>query len=658
MDIVQFKSQTKGVDGKSNAEVISYFEEMYTYKGIKPKVRIDDDMVVISIDTNRLERIDKDVAKAMQLCNLQKFAEAIKLFSHVVDICPAYADAWRAMAQAKMMLGNYDEALKDNENALRHDPTNLWALILMGNIYSHKQEYTKALNYYEKVVEYHPDNALALNNIGATYLKLGRWDDGIRVFSKSLQADSSYLNTYYGICLCHMNKNDLRLAFEMAQDGMKYGKVRPENANTFSELQKLMLDVSKAIVETEDFHNELEKEKNILEKEGGRPIKFTKNESLEVYAQMRYAPARRLDYHEVVYNPNKGKLLAHLFMHELMHLEMNIAAAKRGENCFVVTKDNQIDAFRKRYAKSLSELQKQIGETNANAIFDKLMHGVLLQIMNCGLDMLVEKKIYDEHAVLRPMQVVSIYNMITEYAQSVKAVEKDSRFPKEIVAANKIMNIATAMQFKDLYNIDLVPLFNPTPIEKAKAKQIFTEYELYQSEGYNPGDEYDFVSTIAGIFDYEDYFDFIPEHDAKPEDFYRSLQDKINQQLKDHPVAKDSVVVNEINKDFRAEHSGNEAETMMMTMYMLDAMNYFDTLPLSEVHKIAMEIAVVGMGGINPNNKGYKVKSIPGKEFGGYQFLAYYYVSFARAIPHLLPSLQLPFEDAYNAALQLHNAKK
>ena len=70
-----------------------------------------------------------------------------------------------------------------------------------------------------------------------------------------------------------------------------------------------------------------------------------------------------------------------------------------------------------------------------------------------------------------------------------------------------------------------------------------------------------------------------------------------------------------------------------------------------------MDIAVVGMGGINPNNKGYKVKSIPNKEFGGYELLAYYYVSFARAIPHLLEKIGLPFADAYQSALQLYNAK-
>ena len=54
----------------------------------------------------------------------------------------------------------------------------------------------------------------------------------------------------------------------------------------------------------------------------------------------------------------------------------------------------------------------------------------------------------------------------------------------------------------------------------------------------------------------------------------------------------------------------------------------------------------------------YKIPSLPNREFGGYEFLAWYYVSWARAIPEKLSSLGLPFHDAYESALQLYNKKK
>ncbi len=602
--------------------------------------------------------IDRDINQAMKLCQQQKYQEAIKLFERIVLDDSTVADAWRGMAQAKMMIGRLDDAIKDNERALECDESNLWALILMGNLYARKQENEKALTYYEKVVELHPKDVIAINNIGGTYLKMNRFDEGIRVLAKALEVDSTYLNTYYGIAYCYLQKGDVKLAFEYAQDGLKYGKVRPENAEIYPSLQKMLLDCAKYLTQNGNYENELQEERAKLEKEGRLPIRFTKDGDLNVYAQMRYAKVRNRDYHEIVYNPAKGKMLSHLFMHELMHLEMNIAAANRGENCFVVTKDEQFNDLKGKYAKYIEKMREQIGSENADKLFDQLIKGILLQVMNCGLDMLVEKKIYDEHTTLRPVQVFSLYSMLTEYIQSVKEAEQSGNFPKDIVAANKIMNIATAMHFKDLYNIDLVPKFKATPNELKTAQHIYDEYLFYAEKGYKAGEEYDFVYTIAGLFDLEDYLEFVPEEEAKEEDYYKRLQSDIDKQIKEHPVVKDSLVVNEINRDFRDEHSNNPEETMMMSMYMLGAMNYFDSMLLEDVRKIAMDIAVVGMGGINPNKKGYRVKTIPDKEFGGYELLAYYYVSFARAIPDLLPKLGLPFAEAYEAALQLYNAKK
>ena len=74
-----------------------------------------------------------------------------------------------------------------------------------------------------------------------------------------------------------------------------------------------------------------------------------------------------------------------------------------------------------------------------------------------------------------------------------------------------------------------------------------------------------------------------------------------------------------------------------------------------EVQTIAFEIATVGMAGINPKGT-YSIKSIPDKEFGGYQFLAWYYVSIARVMPKMLSKLGLPYDKAYEKALGLYNS--
>ena len=59
------------------------------------------------------------------------------------------------------------------------------------------------------------------------------------------------------------------------------------------------------------------------------------------------------------------------------------------------------------------------------------------------------------------------------------------------------------------------------------------------------------------------------------------------------------------NADFALRHQdgADPTETMMMSMYMLGAMKFFDTIEPRDVHRIALEIAMVGVTGINPNKK-------------------------------------------------------
>jgi hypothetical protein len=52
----------------------------------------------------------------------------------------------------------------------------------------------------------------------------------------------------------------------------------------------------------------------------------------------------------------------------------------------------------------------------------------------------------------------------------------------------------------------------------------------------------------------------------------------------------------------------------------------------------------------NPNKKEYIISNIVGKRFSGNQVLAYYYVSWAMAMPDLVQHLGLDFKKEYEMA--------
>jgi len=86
---------------------------------------------------------------------------------------------------------------------------------------------------------------------------------------------------------------------------------------------------------------------------------------------------------------------------------------------------------------------------------------------------------------------------------------------------------------------------------------------------------------------------------------------------------------------------------------MVGAIEFFKTVSQPKVKGLAFEFATLGITGIDPNKDGYSIPSIKNKTFTGYQALAYYYVSWAIAIPDMLAQLQMPFDKEYELANQM-----
>jgi hypothetical protein len=187
-----------------------------------------------------------------------------------------------------------------------------------------------------------------------------------------------------------------------------------------------------------------------------------------------------------------------------------------------------------------------------------------------------------------------------------------------------------------MYGIDMVMRHRPSKAVLNLAQDLFDEYEAY-AEGYEAGEEYDLVQYYGDSVRCSNLFDLVDYVERDPAPSFGEQVEK--QMIFDEQHGEDK----------------NPAIDMMMTMYMLSALQYFGERLPSVAKDAAKQIAMIGMNGISPDKKsGYKVPAIPDEDFGGYRLLAYYYVSWAIAFPDLLSSLHLPFDDAYATAKQLY----
>jgi hypothetical protein len=369
---------------------------------------------------------------------------------------------------------------------------------------------------------------------------------------------------------------------------------------------------------------------------------------------LEYAPLHAAKEHVIRYNPEKD-FVEHLFIHEMMHLKMNQQATMENRAKAVISSEQTRSAFKKRYLGFMKKKHSHIPASELDKVIYGLADGLGLQLMNCPLDLFVEHMIYRDYQIARPIQLLSLFHMEKDNINAVKQAATNGFFPKEIVYANKVMNIVTSMHFKEMYGINLIGQYHPTKQELEHANDLYEEFKAYLNT-YKAGDEYEMLEYFVQSFNMENLVEIVDENQVTAgmkADL--SIQSDLKDLAEGALSEEDADVA---NAQFALNHQdgANPTETMMMAMYMLGAMEYFDTIDPRDVHRIAIEIAMVGVTGIDPKKK-YSIKSLPDKEFGGYEFLAYYYVSWARAIPEKLDALGLPFTKAYESALQMYNTK-
>ncbi len=247
--------------------------------------------------------------------------------------------------------------------------------------------------------------------------------------------------------------------------------------------------------------------------------------------------------------------------------------------------------------------------------------------------MFIENLLFHKFEKLRPFQLISLYNLTKEYIESATSSKISEVIPGFVGSKNKILNLVSAMQFAELFQIDYTNDFKPTSAELKIATQFYAEFKAVGKE-IPAGIEYDLIETWSKRLQIDYMFQSVPEAEYK-----------FSQAVKTSEIS---------HEDTEMARFLQSAEVMgtnpAVVMHMIGALEFFSKIPTQDVKKIAVDIATLGMSGINPDHKGYEVPSIPKQSFSGYQLLAYYYVSFSIAMPELLPKLQLPYKDEFEIA--------
>jgi hypothetical protein len=164
--------------------------------------------------------------------------------------------------------------------------------------------------------------------------------------------------------------------------------------------------------------------------------------------------------------------------------------------------------------------------------------------------------------------------------------------------------------------------------------QLFDRWTEH-SQKLTPGGEYDLVDMFADHLDLTKWFTWREDRGLlPPEDLDLSTAEGVS------------------NPDLLQQ------KAPASVMYLLGALQLFDTLPVDKIKEIAFEIAMRGREGIDysdPDRK-HTLASLPGRELTGLQMMCMMYAGFKRFAPELDPGMDLRRE--YEEAQQLHKGAK
>lgn len=610
----------------------------------KPEVKIENGTAFVSINITKLQSEEAEYNKVIAFCEKGDFQNAKPILKTLIEKNPTQSEYHRIMGQVLSEEGEQDLAIDYLIDALRWDAKNNYALIMTGNIFAkYKNDVDTALKYYNQSLEINPKDFISLNNIGANLMQLGKLKEAEKYFYEALKINADYPNTHYALGLIAEIREDFNSAFYSFTNTLK--KCGKGNG-LYNVALKQLIEISQKSIQSEIGKKSYRAYRVKLEHEGGKQVDIIEDSSIPTAAKIEFAENYDRENHLVKFNP-KYVAYEHLIMHELMHLEFVLDARKEDLNLLFVANSEHKSKFLKSIENDLNKLNKiGFNENQLAGYANSLFEGINRQVFNAPIDLFIEFNLYQNYPEIRPYQFLSLYQMIKEGLHAVTNPQIVEHSPKSILSKSKIYNLVGAMQFKELFGIDLLSEYNANKLEFDQATKFYNEYKEYEQDK-EAGEEYELVENWADDLKLHDYFEMLSESQYRK----RSNIDELLTSLENDPYGhdeKDPYRERQMKK-FQEAHGGDDVN-MAVVMFMVDALQYFKGKNQEQVKKIAFEIAILGDQGFFPEQDGYQVASMPDKTFSGYHILAYFYVSWAIAMPEALQELKLPFDKEYAMA--------
>ena len=139
------------------------------------------------------------ILNALEHHRAGRLAEAVQIYTQILQAEPDHADALHLMGNAACQLGDVDAAVALISRATTLSPQNMAYLISLGMAYREKKRYDLSMDCYAKVLEIDPSSASAWFGMGNTLQCQDRPDDAAQGFARALELNPGMIEARYNL---------------------------------------------------------------------------------------------------------------------------------------------------------------------------------------------------------------------------------------------------------------------------------------------------------------------------------------------------------------------------------------------------------------------------------------------------------------------------
>ncbi|MDF2686540.1 MAG: TPR-domain containing protein [Clostridia bacterium] len=160
----------------------------------------------------------------LQDCHSSYYVKkAIELYNKAIDEGKNNHDAsyYKAHCQLIVLLAKNNrshESIERYKQMVRDEPGNWRAYQILSNAYFWAKQYDDAWLAIEAAMKFEPNNAGLLSEAGYVLKALGRYDEAIKLYDKSLALDNNDAGSLYGKACLYMDTNRNKEAITAWED--------------------------------------------------------------------------------------------------------------------------------------------------------------------------------------------------------------------------------------------------------------------------------------------------------------------------------------------------------------------------------------------------------------------------------------------------------